>query len=90
MAESPITLSYPVQTPSDQLFGGQTWTIVGSPATWEGYVPDTAAVTLSAPGTRDPGNQAECQLADGTSAGFTDTTYALTAAQIQAGSLMGA
>lgn len=92
MAENPTTLIYPEQTSADQLNGGETFTVVGSPATWEGWVPDTGSVVLADPAaaTRDPGNQAECQLADGTPAGFTDTTYALTAAQVQAGSQMGA
>lgn len=87
MAESPVTLTYPAATAADQYNGGGA-----IDATTKQFVPTQGAVTLSsaAAATRDPGNQAECQLADGTSAGFTDTTYALTAAQIQAGSLMGA
>jgi hypothetical protein len=85
MAESPVTLSYPAETSSDQLTGGALFNVTTN--TW---VPDAGAVVLSAPGTRDPGNQYECQLADGTSQGFTDTTYALTATQIAAGALMGA
>lgn len=85
MAESPATLTYPAETASDQLFGGQAFNTTTN--TW---VPDASAVVLAAPGTRDPGNPYECQLADGTGAGFTDTTYTLTPAQVQAGSLMGA
>lgn len=87
MAESPTTLSYPLATAADQLNGGSTFSTTTN--TW---VPDAGAVTLASPSTatRDPGNQAECQLADGTTAGFADTTYALTAAQVAAGSLMGA
>ncbi|MCW2929875.1 MAG: hypothetical protein JWM19_837 [Actinomycetia bacterium] len=88
MAESPTTLSYPLATPADQLNGGATFSTTTN--TW---VQNSGAVTLASPSTatRDPGgSQAECQLADGTSAGFTDTTYTLTAAQVAAGSLMGA
>lgn len=87
MAESPTTLTYPLATSSDQLNNGATFNTTTN--TW---VPNTGAVTLAAPSsaTRDPGSQYECQLADGTSAGFEDTTYTLTAAQIAAGSLMGA
>jgi hypothetical protein len=92
MAEDVTTLTYPVETSADQLTGGSAFTVVGDPATWEGWVPGTGAVVLSdaADATRDPGNQYECQLADGTDQGFTDTTYTLTASQIAAGSLMGA
>jgi hypothetical protein len=85
MAESPTTLTYPAATSADQLTNGATFS-----ATTNTWVPNKGAVTLSSPGTREPGNQFECQLADGTSAGFEDTTYTLTAAQLQAGSLMGA
>jgi hypothetical protein len=87
MAESPTTLSYPLATAADQLNGGATFSTVTN--TW---VPDAGVVTLASPSaaTRDPGSQAECQLADGTTAGFSDTTYTLTAAQVAAGSLMGA
>lgn len=53
------------------------------------------SVTLN--GFDATGSQAECQLGRGNNLpsgtsdqGFTDTTYALTAAQVQAGSLMGA
>jgi len=87
MAADPVTLDYPEATPDTQLSGGQSFD--GTTNTW---VPQTAAVVLTDPedATRDPGNQYECQLADGTDQGFTDTTYALTASQIAAGSLMGA
>jgi hypothetical protein len=87
MAESPTTLAYPLETSADQLNGGQSFSTTTN--TW---VPDAGAVVLANPAaaTRDPGNLCECQLADGSSAGFADTTYTLTAAQIAAGSLMGA
>jgi hypothetical protein len=87
MPESPTTLTYPLETSADQLNGGNTFSTTTN--TW---VPDAGAVVLADPAaaTRDPGDPYECQLADGTSAGFTDTTYTLTAAQTAAGSLMGA
>lgn len=89
MAESPTTLTYPTVTGSDQLTGGAVFNTTTN--TW---VPDAGAVTLASPAAagvaRDPGNVYECQLADGTSQGFTDTTYTLTATQIAAGALMGA
>jgi hypothetical protein len=83
--ESPTTLTYPAATSADQLTDGAVFNTTTN--TW---VPNKGAVTLSSPGTREPGNQYECQLADGTAGGFTDGTYTLTAAQLQAGSLMGA
>lgn len=87
MAESPVTLTYPTSSGDDQLTGGAVFSTTTN--TW---VPDAGAVVLADPGdaTRDPGDQYECQLADGTDQGFTDTTYALTATQIAAGALMGA
>jgi len=83
----PAVLTYPVATAADQYSGGGA-----IDATTKQFVPVQGVVTLAdaADATRDPGNQAECQLADGTDQGFTDTTYALTADQVQAGSLMGA
>lgn len=87
MPESPTTLTYPLVTSADQYGNG------GSiDATTKQWVPSQGAVTLAAPSaaTRDPGNVFECQLSDGTSAGFDDTTYTLTAGQVAAGSLMGA
>jgi hypothetical protein len=85
--ESPTTLTYPLVTPASQYNNG------GSiDTTTKQWVPSQGAVTLASPSaaTRDPGNAFECQLADGTSAGFEDTTYTLTAAQVAAGSLTGA
>ena len=85
MAEAPTTLTYPEATSADQLNGGKSFDTTTN--TW---VPDHGAVTLADPSgaTRDPGNQAECQLPDGT--GLADLTYTLTSAQVAAGSLAGA
>ena len=75
---SPATLTYPSATAADQLSGGATFNTTTN--TW---VPNKGAVTLAGTGaTRDPGNQYECQVADGTAAGFSDLTYTLTAAQL--------
>lgn len=81
----PVTLAYPPQTSADQLAGGDTL----DPATGV-WSPAREAVVLSDPGaaTRDPGDQHECQLGDGSS--WSDTTFLLIPAQVQAGSLMGA
>jgi hypothetical protein len=92
MAETPTSLSYAGNSSSSDLTAnGSTVTIGPLTVTLEGF-------DLT-------GSQAECTLGRGggsadepagntpsgsTNFGFTDTTYALTSAQVQAGSLMGA
>lgn len=73
--ETPTSLVYPAATAADQAFGSQ-YTL--DPTT-KNYVFAAAAVTLLAAGYQVA---AECQLADGSRAGFVDTTYAPTAAQV--------
>lgn len=92
MAETPTSLSYAGNSAaSDLTANGSTVTI--------------GPLTVTMAGFDLTGSQAECALGRGGSSsdepagstpsgstdfGFTDTTYSLTAAQIQAGSLMGA
>ena len=86
MAESPTELSYAGNASSANLTVNGGTVVLGSGQT----------VTMA--GFDLTGGQAECILGRGVSGtpsgstgfGFTDTTYALTAAQIAAGSAMGA
>lgn len=77
MAESPTVLSYAGNASSSDL-------------TANGSVVTIGPLSVTQAGWDLTGSQAECTLGTGGTAGFTDTTYALTAAQVQAGSLMGA
>jgi hypothetical protein len=85
MAESDTELSYAGSASSADL------TVNGLDVT-------VGPLTVTMDGFDLTGSQAECVLGRGVSGtpggstdfGFTDTTYALTAAQIQAGSMMGA
>lgn len=85
MAESPTELSYAGNAANSDL------TVNGSTVT-------VGPLSVTMAGFDLTGGQAECTLGRGVSGtpsgsssfGFTDTTYALTAAQVQAGSLMGA
>jgi hypothetical protein len=83
MAESATALSYEGNaSASDLTANGNTVTI--------------GPLSVLIGGFDLTGSQAECQLGRGatvpagTDFGFVDTTYTLTAAQVQAGSLMGA
>lgn len=89
MAENPTSLSYEGNAAaSDLTANGNTVTI--------------GPLSVLIGGYDLTGSQAECQLGrgtfipgwnfgnPGTDFGFVDTTYTLTAAQVQAGSLMGA
>jgi hypothetical protein len=87
MAENPTTLSYAGSAEnSDLTANGSTVTI--------------GPLTVTLAGYDLTGSQAECTLGRGggsgstpagsTDYGFTDTTYALTSAQVKAGSIMGA
>jgi hypothetical protein len=84
MAEAVTALSYQGNTAaSDLTADGSTVTI--------------GPLTVTLAGFDLTGAQAECQLGRGSSQpsgsseqGFVDTTYTLTAAQVAAGSLMGA
>lgn len=86
MAESPTELSYAGNASSADL------TVNGTSVTL------TSGQSVTMAGFDLTGNQAECTLGRGhgqtpsgsTDYGFTDSTYTLTAAQIQAGSIMGA
>jgi hypothetical protein len=73
--EAPTSLTYPAASAADQAFGGQALD-----ATSKQYLFLTAAVPLVTAGYQ--ASLAQCQLADGTRAGFVDTTYAPTAAQV--------
>jgi len=84
MAESPTVLSYEGNAAASGLAANGATVAIGP-------------LTVTLEGYDLTGNQAECALGRGgtvpsgsTDFGFTDTTYALTAAQIQAGTLMGA
>jgi hypothetical protein len=85
MAEDPTTLSYAGNASSSDLTANGSTVTVGP-------------LTVTVAGYDLTGSQAECTLGRGVSGtpggstdyGFTDTTYALTAAQVQAGSLAGA
>lgn len=84
MAESPTTLNYQGNAQVSDLTSNGSAVTIGP-----------LSVTMGGNDLASP--QAECQLGRGaavpsgtTDFGFTDTTYALTPAQIQAGSLMGA
>jgi hypothetical protein len=84
MAEAVTSLSYQGNTAaSDLTADGSTVTI--------------GPLTVTLAGFDLTGSQAQCQLGRGASQpsgsseqGFVDTTYTLTPAQVQAGSLMGA
>lgn len=85
MAESPTELSYAGNAAASDLTANGSTVVIGP-------------LTVTMAGYDLTGGQAECTLGRGvsgtpsgsTSFGFTDTTYALTAAQAQAGSIMGA
>jgi len=92
MAENPTTLSYQGNTENSDLTANGATVTVGP-------------LTVTVAGFDLTGHQAECTLGRGggsgstpagftpsgsTNYGFTDTTYALTAAQIQSGTVMGA
>lgn len=92
MAETPTNLSYAGSAENADLTANGSTVVIGP-------------LTVTMAGFDLTGNQAECTLGRGGSStdepagytpsgstdfGFTDTTYALTAAQIKAGSAMGA
>jgi hypothetical protein len=92
MAETPTSLSYAGNASSSDLTVNGSTVVIGP-------------LTVTMAGFDLTGNQAECTLGRGggsadvpagntpagsTDFGFTDTTYTLTAAQVQAGSIMGA
>jgi hypothetical protein len=92
MAETPTNLSYQGNASASDLTANGSTVVIGP-------------LTVTLAGYDLTGSQAECVLGRGggsgatpaggtpagsTDFGFTDTTYSLTAAQIQAGSLMGA
>jgi hypothetical protein len=92
VAEIPTSLSYAGNPSSSDLTANGSTVVIGP-------------LTVAIAGFDLTGSQAECALGRGggtadvpagntpsgsTNFGFTDTTYALTAAQVQAGSLMGA
>ena len=85
MAESPTNLSYQGNAAASALTANGSTVTIGP-------------LTVTLAGFDLTGSQAECQLGRGsantpsgsTDYGLTDTTYTLTSAQIQAGTLMGA
>jgi hypothetical protein len=92
MAETPTNLSYAGNAAASDLTANGSTVVIGP-------------LTVTMAGFDLTGSQAECALGRGggsgatpaggtpsgsTDFGFTDSTYSLTAAQIQAGSLMGA
>lgn len=85
MAEAVTELSYAGSASSSDLTANGSAVAVGP-------------LTVTLAGFDLTGGQAECVLGRGVSGtpsgstnfGFTDTTYTLTAAQVQAGSIMGA
>jgi hypothetical protein len=92
MAETPTNLSYAGNTAASDLTANGSSVVIGP-------------LTVTMAGFDLTGSQAQCTLGRGgnssdvpagytptgsTDFGFTDTTYALTAVQVQAGSIMGA
>lgn len=85
MAEAVTELSYAGNSSSADLTANTSTVVIGP-------------LTVTQAGYDLTGNQAECVLGRGfsgtpagsTNFGFTDTTYTLTATQVQAGSIMGA
>lgn len=84
MAEAPTALNYEGNAAAVGLAANGNTVTIGP-------------LTVTLAGYDLTGSQAQCQLGRGanvpsgtTDSGFTDTTYALTAAQVQAGSIMGA
>lgn len=85
MAENPTELSYAGNPSSSDLTANGSTVTVGP-------------LTVTVAGFDLTGGQAECTLGRGVSGtpagstafGFTDTTYSLTATQIQSGTIMGA
>jgi len=92
MAETPTSLSYAGNSAaSDLTANGNTVTIGPLTVTMAGFdLTGTQAECVLGRGGGSADEPAGNTVSGSTDYGFTDTTYTLTAAQVQAGSLMGA